>query len=533
MHAAARLPRMLALSCLLAVAACQGGNNGANYNDGESVDGSQDQIVDSLILAAQASEASGDWIAATQYWGSLLQRDPTNARYARGLGESLRRTANYGDAVQVLRQGVNQNPESAALVAELGKALLAAGQRDEAIATLNQAAAMDGSDWTVQSALAVAYGMTGKPDLADQHYRQALALSPDNPVVLNNYALHLAINGRLGDGLAMMEQATRLNGATSKMRENLALLLAVNGDIVRAEEIVRAELPRDSADRQMAFLRTLTPSDLVNLSGLVENSELVIDSTALAPPAGGSNVVDLTNTGADDSSFLEDQPGVVVVEEEVYVAPPAGASGDGADLTLAQQSAALSASLADALEGNGAAQEAPAAVVAEPVPEPVALPAAAPPPPPPLEEAVAVTMAPAPEPLPEPAPVAVTAPAAEPVVETVVEEMPQAAPDVAAPDVAAAETVAEVVAGPAWRVQLASLASADAAETGRNRALAAHPGLLEAQPVDVVSAVLDNGNTTWRVLAGRYADKSGAIALCEAIRAEGGDCFVMKDNAGG
>ena len=556
--AATRLPRMVALSCLLAVAGCQGGGSPDSQGGDGAVDGTDTQIADSLVLAAQASEASGDWEAAAQYWGSLLQRDPNNERYARSLGESLRHTGNYAEAVQVLRQGAALNPQSEPILAELGKAQLAAGQRDEAIATLTQAQAMDGTDWTVASALAVAYGMAGMPDLADQHYRQALALAPQNPVVLNNYALHLAINGRLDDGLKLMEDAVRLPGASSQIRQNLALLLAVKGDMGRAEEIVRAELPRNDADRQMAFLRTLSSDDLINLGGMVDQSEMVIDSTALLPPAGTGNVADLTNTGAGGASFLEDQPGVEVIEEELLVAPelaPAEPADTMGEQTLAQQSAALSASLADALESNGNAGETVEAVAveeAEPLPQAVTLPADEPSTPP-IEETVVeeaivedvvAEAAPEPvaapalpleeEPVPEPVAVVVAAPAPEPVAIAATEPVADPAPEpvVEAVTEPAAEP-APVPAGPAWRVQLASLASEDAAEVGRSRALAAHAGLLGTLPVDIVSALLDNGNTTWRVLAGRYADKGDAVALCEALRTEGGDCFVMKDNAGG
>ena len=500
---------MLVLSGLLGLAGCQGGTGGRD----NAASGTDAQIVDSLILAAQASAASGDWLAAVQYWGSLLQRDPTSETYARGLGEALRRTGNYGDAVQVLRQGVTQNPESEPLLAELGKALLAAGQRDEAIATLNNAAVMNPSDWSVQSALGVANGMAGRPEVADQHYRQAMAITPNNPLVLNNYALHLAINGQLDEGLAIMETAAASPGATTQIRQNLALLLAIKGDMGRAEQIVRGELSREDADRQMAFLHTLSSDDLINLSSIVDESELIIDSTQLVPPPGG-NVVDLTNVGAQDPGFLEDQPGVTVIEQEVLVAPvpeealapsglaaaegiPAAPAGEPVEevsgTTLVEQSAALTASLADALDA-APAQDMPVAA-AEPA-------AAVEPPAPPPEPATVMAMEP------------VVAPAAEPQAEVPAD-------------------AAVVPAGPAWRVQLASLATPEAAETGRSRALADHAALLAGQPVDIVAAVLDNGATTWRVLAGRYAEKPGAVALCEAVRAEGGDCFVMKDDAGG
>lgn len=559
--AARRLPRSLVLACALAAAGCQGGGGGnPNAQDEEtSVAGTDAQIVDSLVLTAQASEASGDWEGASQYWGSLMQRDPTNERYALGLGKALRHTGRYGDAVQVLREGLVHHPDSAPLLGSLGKALLASGQREEAIITLTQAAALAPNDWQIQSALAVAYGMTAKPDLAEQHYRQAMALAPDNPVVLNNYALHLAINGRLAQGLDLMEKAAASAGATSQVRENLALLLAVSGDMGRAEEIVRGDLTRDAADRQMAFLRTLSSDDIVDLGGIVDQSALVIDSSELPPPGG--SIADLTNLGAQDSTFLEDQPDVVVIDEEPLMLPPVEAESASEEPVIEAPAAMV----------EDETEQAPAAVISAPEPEPLAEPEveaeaveavalAAPEPEPAAEEASepgsppvetpaqqsaalsasladalagqdAAAAAQVPAAIEPPAPppeesLAVAAPAAEPVAEETIVAEPVVAAPVAEEPVAAA---APAVTGPAWRVQLASLATREAAERGRNQAIARHPGLLDGDSVEIVSAVLDNGNTTWRVLAGRYGDKAGAVALCEAVRAEGGDCFVMKD----
>lgn len=518
------------LACALAVAGCQGdGGDNPNVQGGSGSSADTDaQIVDSLVLTAQASEASGDWQGASQYWGSLMQRDPTNERYALGLGKALRHTGRYADAVQVLRAAMVHHPDSAPLLAALGKALLASGQREEAIITLNQAEALSPGVWQVQSALGVAYGMTAKPDLAEQHYRQALALAPDNPVVLNNYALHLAITGRLDQGLTLMEQAASSAGATSQMRENLALLLAVKGDIGRAEEIVRGDLTRDAADRQMAFLRTLSSDDVVNLGQIVEQSALVIDSTELPPPGG--NVADLTNLGAPDSAFLKEQPDVVVLEQEVLPLPPSEAESIPAmpDEVVVVESLAA------------AAQEeetpAPVSVVAEPEPEPE-----------PVAEESAVA---APEVMPADTPAQQSAalaasladalagqdavapmvePPAPPPEEPLAEAVSAVEP---AAEMAVEQTPESVVQGSAWRVQLASLATREAAERGRSQALSRHAGLLEGSDVEIVSALLDNGATTWRVLAGRYGDKAGAASLCEAVRADGGDCFVMKDSGG-
>lgn len=560
--------RSVAAAALIGLAACDGGGGQHGPgSDASNASGADAQIVDSLVLAAEASEASRDWAGASQYWRSLLQRDPTNERYAIGLTDSLRHTGHYGEAVQVMTEVLQIREPTPGLLGALGKAQLASGRRDEAIATLNQAALMAPNDWQVQSALAVAYGMAGQTEVADQHYRQALSLTPGNAIVLNNYALHLAISGRLDEGLVVMEQAADVVSAPTQVHQNLALLLAIKGDLPAAEEIVRSELPRDAADQQMAFLRTLSSADLINLGNLVQQSTLDIDSTALPPPASTGSIADLTNLGASGSDFLADQPGVVVeeqsvpapaepatpplepaaeetlqgdllaieveqetpaveqaaqpeivettvtatametepaivdapdapvTEEAVDAAVPEAASGQ----TLAQESAAVSAALAEALDT-------PALVIAPPAEEPAAA----------ETELAPVVVAPAPP--PEEEEVAV---AAEPAQETLVAVVPEQ------------ETASAAPASGPWHVQLGSLATQDAAERGRSQVLAAHGGLLEPVGVAVVEARLDNGGTTWRLLAGGFAEKAPAVDLCERIKAEGGDCFVMKDSTGG
>lgn len=503
------------------------------------------------MLAAEASQASGDWAGATQYWRSLLQRDPGNERYAIGLVDGLRHTGHYGEAVQVMTEVLQLRPPTAGLLTALGKAQLAAGRREEAIASLNEAALLAPDDWRAQSALAVAYGMSGQSEVADQHYRQALSLVPDDPVVLNNYALHLAISGRLDAGLDVMKQAAGVVGAPSQVRQNLALLLAIKGDMAAAEEIVRSELSRDAADRQMAFLRTLSSDDLIDLGGIVQQSTLDIDSTALPPPETAMSVADLTNLGASGSAFLEDQPGVVVVEEEAVVVPPAAPPAEPAgqaalegdllaieteqetlpgapppEADLEEAAGTVTASEPEAAATEAAEVAAPEATPAQSLAAQSAAVSAA------LTEALgseSLVIAPPqaadgnesgdtapPGTVPAPAVQAPAPPPEDGTIAMAIEEVPAAA----------------AAAGP-WRVQLASLATRDAAERGRSQALAAHGGLLDPVGVAVVEARLDNGTTTWRVLAGGFADKSGAAALCERIKSEGGDCFVMKDAGGG
>jgi len=497
-----------------------------------------EQITDSMVMAAEASGRSGDWGSAATYWNNLLNKDPTDARYAIGLGTALRHLARYDDSVKVLRDSLVHNPNDPELVAAYGKALLSAGAQLEAVGELQRAAAMTPGDWRIQSALGVAYGMSENGALAEQHYRQALALSPGNPQVLNNYALHKALGGDLATGLQLMEQAASSVDATSQVRQNLALLLAVAGDMPRAEQIVRAELTPEAADRQLAFLETLVAEDLDNLESYVGQGVTVIESEALIAPETG-NVVDLTNV-EEPETFLTDAGDVVTIEpalepaievepvpatepvedevpevvametEEVIVVAPVEPAEPEVDAALVIEEEADADGDASGLIDEELSGETLLIVEAsdaeddnlQPDPDIVADP-----PSPPLEEEVAVVRAMEvvdDEPLPEPAP----------------EPEPAPVPEVV--DLPASD-------GPRYLVQLAALGSQAAAESGVS-SLGSQLGEVEGiESLMIEQGTTADGTPTWRIFAGAFAARSDADALCAAIKDSGGDCYVRRE----
>jgi TPR repeat protein len=82
-------------------------------------------------------------------------------------------------------------------------------------------------------------------------------------------------------------------------------------------------------------------------------------------------------------------------------------------------------------------------------------------------------------------------------------------------------------AGPAWRINLASMASREDAEATRRAVMAAHGGLLAAMPLRIVRAEQD-GRTYFRLQAGRFDTAPAAQAQCDRMKAEGLDCFVLR-----
>ena len=547
------LRQSVSMVALLAVLGCAQHPGTEEVFEREVSSDTSEQIIDSLILAAEASERSGDWGGAAQYWGNLLGKDPTNQHYALGLGNALRRLSQFNESVQVLRDALPYHPEDPALLAAYGKSLLAAGYQPDAVIELQKAAAIAPSDWRVQSALGVAYGMGGQLGLAEQHYRQALILSPGNPTVLSNYGLHKAINGDMRAALLLLEEASNSLDATLQVRQNYALLLVLTGNMEAAETIVRSDLVPEAADRQLAFFESMRGEDLDNLENFVGQGTAIIETEELLAVSEGDNVVNLTNIETEDpDAFLDEPEEEVVVEAlEIELPEPEVVAVETAEPDILAPEIIVSAAEP---EPEVLVEKEPVieAVEAEIVPEEVEVMA---PEPEPVDDGVVQVDSPAPviDLIPdigedllvivpqEPA-------QAEPILETEVESEPQiaalptpplesalviepgdqvATSSVPEPAVAEAEVMASGESF--YRVQLAALSSEAAAMNGRDQFRRDLTGVLSTSDLVIQQGTAGSGDPTWRVLAGAFTKQSDAEALCASIKDAGGDCYVRRD----
>ncbi len=153
--------------------------------------------------------------------------------------------------------------------------------------------------------------------------------------------------------------------------------------------------------------------------------------------------------------------------------------------------------------------------------------AAAPDPPAPTTESLLAEVPPAP-PLPEPVPAE-----APPQAESLLAEAPPPAPAVTPePEIAArpppADPVPEIrAAAAAWRIQLASLTSGDAAKTEWLRLQELNKELLGDLDLNVQKAELSRG-TFYRIQAGPLADRAAAQQLCTRLKERKQDCLVVQ-----
>ncbi len=112
-------------------------------------------------------------------------------------------------------------------------------------------------------------------------------------------------------------------------------------------------------------------------------------------------------------------------------------------------------------------------------------------------------------------------------------EAPAVAPTVAPPSAATREPAPLVAALPdaktgAFVVQLAALRAKDGAEPAWARLRKAHPVLLGDRELTIQRVDLGDRGIFYRVQAGFFSDRAGARGLCNALKARGQDCLVVK-----
>jgi cell division septation protein DedD len=132
--------------------------------------------------------------------------------------------------------------------------------------------------------------------------------------------------------------------------------------------------------------------------------------------------------------------------------------------------------------------------------------------------------APLSEPLPEPQSEPLPEPQSEPLSEPLPEPLPEA--PVATSQLAALPP-ATAPAG-AYLIQLAALKSGDDARSAWGRLQKAHPALLGEPELAIQEVDLGERGIFYRIQAGYFPDRASALELCNALKARGQDCLVVK-----
>ncbi len=216
--------------------------------------GSED-ITGSITPAERSPE---QWRAERDSLAASYRSSPTDRSVALNYARALRASRQPQQAVAVLQDHVLADPDNRMLLGEYGRALADAGQNDQALNVLSRAQVPEQPDWRIYNVIGTVYDSMGDHRAAQINYSEALKIVPGEPAVLTNQGLSYAMAGETGRAEAILRQATARPGADSRSRQNLALVLAMTGKMSEAESLVRADLPADQAEQQIATLRAMT-----------------------------------------------------------------------------------------------------------------------------------------------------------------------------------------------------------------------------------------------------------------------------------
>ena len=208
---------------------------------------------------ANASVPSGDadWRRELAVWGPRYHANPGDAKAAMAYAKALRATEQRAQAVAVLQQTSMRNPRDMKLLGAYGRALADAGQYAEALDALGRAHTPDNPDWRILNAQGAVLDQMGRHPEAQRHYAAALKIVPDEPSVLSNLGLSYALEKQLKRAEATLRKAVAQPNASPKVRQNLALVVGLEGRFDEAEQIAGADLPKDEAAANVAYLRQM------------------------------------------------------------------------------------------------------------------------------------------------------------------------------------------------------------------------------------------------------------------------------------
>ncbi|MBK3662431.1 tetratricopeptide repeat protein [Bradyrhizobium diazoefficiens] len=208
-------------------------------------------------IGPKAEAAPADPAQAAEAYGERYRANPKDAAAALAYGQALRANGQRAQAAAVLEQATLANPGYKPLLAQYGRALADNGNFQQAFDVLSKAHSPDNPDWRLLSVQGTTLDQMGRHDEARAYYASALKIAPGDPGVLSNLGLSYMLTKQLPKAEEALRQAYASPRASARVRQNLALVVGLQGRFAEAETIVRADLPPDQAEANVAYLKDM------------------------------------------------------------------------------------------------------------------------------------------------------------------------------------------------------------------------------------------------------------------------------------
>jgi Flp pilus assembly protein TadD len=190
-------------------------------------------------------------------WTERYRQKPDDVGVAMSFAAALRADGRTAQAVEVLQRAMLAANGDPVVASAYGKALAENGDFAQALKVIREANPPQTPDWRLTSAEGAIQDQLGNPAEARRLYGEALKMAPGEPSVLNNLGLSYLLTNELGKAEATLRQAVQSPRADGRIRQNLALAIGLSGRFEEARRVATAELPRDEAEANIAYLRSM------------------------------------------------------------------------------------------------------------------------------------------------------------------------------------------------------------------------------------------------------------------------------------
>ena len=206
---------------------------------------------------ASAPSPDADPRRAVEVSGERYRANPKDADAALAYGQALRATGQRAQAAAVFEQATIAHPGNRLLLAGYGRALADNGNFQQAFDVLSRAHSPDNPDWRILSVQGTVLDQLGRHDEARRYYASALKIVPEEPSVLSNLGLSYVLSKDLPKAEEVLRRAYATGRADARVRQNLGLVVGLQGRFSEAETIVKADLPADEAEANVAYLKEM------------------------------------------------------------------------------------------------------------------------------------------------------------------------------------------------------------------------------------------------------------------------------------
>jgi Flp pilus assembly protein TadD len=209
------------------------------------------------ISAKPDTMATADPQRAAEAYGDRYRANPKDADAALAYGQALRANGQRAQAAAVLEQATIGHAGNKMLLAAYGRALADNGNFQQAFDVLARAHSPENPDWRILSVQGTTLDQMGRHEDARRYYASALKIVPGEPSVLSNLGLSYMLSKDLPKAEETLRQAFASPKADARVRQNLGLVVGLQGRFAEAEDIVKADLPRDEAAANVAYLKEM------------------------------------------------------------------------------------------------------------------------------------------------------------------------------------------------------------------------------------------------------------------------------------